>query len=685
MFFDASTGQMARTTFAELVNVPGLFSSYRLNSMSTNKLLGRGTAGTGGIEEITLGTNLSLTGTTLNATGGATPNGTSGQALTSNGSGGFGTPVTLSTTGGANNVLQLDGSGNFRTAPVNSSSAVIPPPIRVSARQRVSFENYAGIPGYGAIWMVPDHSPSGLGASHHEMVYESGRHCFYWDDGFQMGNAESARGNRFLYFRNLGTADAGDPTRESLPVWFDGNFYNGGSPLQSKMGLQWVPSGDHAGEFVFAISGSQYIDATNGNRLKTLGGVVLPFSVTQAGPKVGSGKVLTFGDGSAVTSRSDIAALAVSSVGMPAVRAASAAMSAGVVTFTPTSGSVTNYTQVSVTRKTLAAVIGNLTYGKTNGTPGSITVTSSSNLDTSVVTYHAVEGSSDALPPVISGTSAVTDPLTATSNGGALQWYSNNIPVSGQTSGTYIIRHEDIGLPITVKEDGVVSNSITAWKPSDEASLFANFRADLGTLTTGGGAATNGQVVETWQDQSGNARHMIAGNGPTTANAPLLDTSGTGGRPTFLNFDGVNDYMIKVSPITLPQTVFVVAESKTETGNERFFSTGDSGTRMALEPAGTNDLKNNGAQTTGDQIPLNTRHILTGRTTATLNACRVDANSEMVATETTGNGFGILVGGTSAAFAADQRHYALLVYQGDLDAAAQLRVRKYLKAKWGTP
>ena len=39
-------------------------------SMATNKLVGRGTAGTGIMEEITLGTGLSLTGTTLNATGG---------------------------------------------------------------------------------------------------------------------------------------------------------------------------------------------------------------------------------------------------------------------------------------------------------------------------------------------------------------------------------------------------------------------------------------------------------------------------------------------------------------------------------------------------------------------------------------------------------------------------------------
>jgi hypothetical protein len=45
-------------------------------SMATNKLIGRGTAATGPMEEITLGTNLSLSGTTLNATGGGIPKGT---------------------------------------------------------------------------------------------------------------------------------------------------------------------------------------------------------------------------------------------------------------------------------------------------------------------------------------------------------------------------------------------------------------------------------------------------------------------------------------------------------------------------------------------------------------------------------------------------------------------------------
>ncbi len=57
---DFSTAADARITAA----------NKKTDSMSTNKLLGRNTAGTGAIEEITLGTNLSMTGTTLNAASG---------------------------------------------------------------------------------------------------------------------------------------------------------------------------------------------------------------------------------------------------------------------------------------------------------------------------------------------------------------------------------------------------------------------------------------------------------------------------------------------------------------------------------------------------------------------------------------------------------------------------------------
>lgn len=75
----ASTGlAQASHTHAES-DITGLTTDLAgklTNSMSTGKLLGRGTGGTGVIEEITLGTNLSLSGTTLNASvpgGGGAP------------------------------------------------------------------------------------------------------------------------------------------------------------------------------------------------------------------------------------------------------------------------------------------------------------------------------------------------------------------------------------------------------------------------------------------------------------------------------------------------------------------------------------------------------------------------------------------------------------------------------------
>jgi hypothetical protein len=69
----AGTGTVTSVATAGLISGgPITVSGTITTSMNTNKLVGRGTAGTGIMEEITLGTNLSLSGTTLNATGGGT-------------------------------------------------------------------------------------------------------------------------------------------------------------------------------------------------------------------------------------------------------------------------------------------------------------------------------------------------------------------------------------------------------------------------------------------------------------------------------------------------------------------------------------------------------------------------------------------------------------------------------------
>jgi len=90
-------------------NFSNLNSTKKEDNMTTNRILGRNTAWTGAIEEITLGTNLSMTGTTLNASGGwgltigttSITSGTSGRILYDN----AGVVGELTNTGTWNNVL----------------------------------------------------------------------------------------------------------------------------------------------------------------------------------------------------------------------------------------------------------------------------------------------------------------------------------------------------------------------------------------------------------------------------------------------------------------------------------------------------------------------------------------------------------------------------------------------------
>lgn len=79
-------------TVAPLAGGPITTTGTITTSMNTNKLIGRNTAGVGVMEEITLGTNLSFTGTTLNASGGtgtvssvATGTGLTGGTITTTG------------------------------------------------------------------------------------------------------------------------------------------------------------------------------------------------------------------------------------------------------------------------------------------------------------------------------------------------------------------------------------------------------------------------------------------------------------------------------------------------------------------------------------------------------------------------------------------------------------------------
>jgi hypothetical protein len=597
---------------------------------------------------------------------------------------GLGTAATAdtSTTGGANKVPLLDSNGTLRLGPVNPTDNQPTQSLLIPAFQRTLYESKLGTTA-AQTYLIANHSAAlgndiGFGAGvFPELFNGSPRHCFYWDEGFQMGNAENNRSyGRYLYFRALGNASSPDPVRQSVPTFWNGQNWNGGSTVSSNMGLQWVPgTTSTSGEFVFAItptfSAGGTVNALTNGVLTSVAGAVLPFSVTQAGPKVGVGKVLTFGDGTTMDTAPQ----------PYQARTGNATLVGGTVTVAD--DTVTAYTNIMLTRRYAGGTIGDLTYSVSNGT--SFTITSASATDTSRVTYHLVESLVTATAPTISGTNAVSDVLTVVSGGGGggYQWYSNGFAVSGFTGSTYTIRHQDIGLDITCTEGGVASNAITAWHPDDESGYFADFRADTGVLTTGGGAATHGQVIETWQDVSGNARHVTQA---TSNYRPTFDSTTYAGYP-HMRGDGVDDYLARSVTLTRPQTAFIVAEVVSIGNNDRIFATAGSGSRMLVQPdlGGTGLIKNGAAITPSSSWAVNTRAIVTARTTSTQNHIRLNNGTEYSATETTGNGAELVIGGSSATNASDCRIFAVLFYQAELDTYAQARVRVYLKAKWGTP
>jgi hypothetical protein len=121
--------------------------------------------------------------------------------------------------------------------------------------------------------------------------------------------------------------------------------------------------------------------------------------------------------------------------------------------------------------------------------------------------------------------------------------------------------------------------------------------------------------------------------------------------------------------------------------NKRMFAASSAGSRMLIQPEvnGTGCVKNGSASTGANTYPVNTRAVITAKTTSTQNIIKINTSTEVAATETTGNGSEIMIGGSSASNAINGRLFAVIVFTSDLDSNAQARVRAYLKAKWGTP
>ena len=109
-------------------------------------------------------------------------------------------------------------------------------------------------------------------------------------------------------------------------------------------------------------------------------------------------------------------------------------------------------------------------------------------------------------------------------------------------------------------------NKVTAFDPlSLSPALW--LKADAGTFQTSGGSAATADTdpVGEWQDQSGNANHVVQA---TAGRRPLLKTGIFGALPS-VRFDGVDDYLAAVAfgaALAQPNTIYVVYRNVTITG-----------------------------------------------------------------------------------------------------------------------
>lgn len=169
-----------------------------------------------------------------------------------------------------------------------------------------------------------------------------------------------------------------------------------------------------------------------------------------------------------------------------------------------------------------------------------------------------------------------TNPTVNCPAGTTYRWwgktYCKETFIDGTVTGVTLLRFDTNGI------NG--SGNPVAWAPKLLPRSMANIQwwmdASQGVYTDAGVTlATNGQTVQQWNDQSGNARH---GTQATAADKPLIITGAINGKPV-LRFDGVSDYLAFDGAFLVgtPYTILVVTQI-TNNQSDNFFVGGDGGT-----------------------------------------------------------------------------------------------------------
>ena len=224
--------------------------------------------------------------------------------------------------------------------------------------------------------------------------------------------------------------------------------------------------------------------------------------------------------------------------------------------------------------------------------------------------------------------------------------------------------------------------NLALWLDANDASTVLR--------DTGSGfvPALNGEAVARWVDKSSNG-HILAQT--VAGSRPLLSTSNgpSGGRG--INFDGVDDFLVKTGNLfSIPCTVFAVMNQRTWTINEVLWDTAMSGNRAYGIQRNTSGM----IRTTGD-VPssnngqtLNNWDVVTWEIANGAQSVRINSATPGTATSsfTPTTSVELRLGGaTSAANNSHVSYAAFIAYSRVLTDAEEVQMRSYLKSTYGTP
>lgn len=224
-----------------------------------------------------------------------------------------------------------------------------------------------------------------------------------------------------------------------------------------------------------------------------------------------------------------------------------------------------------------------------------------------------------------------------------------------------------------------LSSAIQAQATPPVSGYAGWWRADLGVVTDASGN------VQTWQDQSGNARHFEQ----TDVNKrPALVPLGIGAQPS-LRFDGSNDGLLGVSGMNFarPSTVFVVFERLSE---EAFLNNG-----YIIQSSASphwfmrSDGFHSGAWVRQVALPAANEETVAVMTNGPASTTVHVNGSDWTHSSTPATGAPgrlALGGSTGSGFDPLQQHIAeVIVYDRVLSAGEREDVEAYLAARYGFP